>query len=311
MLRQLIFVSVCAALANQSGATTLWAACGEGVTLNADTLVVKNRDDLPAEQKIAEVIDEEGYRFKALLIGPKQRIDSGINEKGLFISYATVATIPRATRRNLSSSKFKSPEGWQTLEWVLRRCASVREALSNPAVFRGYPWTYVLADAKQVALIEALPNGRILVNKTDKGVLTHTNHYVDPAGVSANEKPSETSELRLARIQSLLDAAPKPFTKETFAEMTLDIEGGKDVAIFRSGDKPHLPKTLASIVVRIPAKGPAELRVRYLEHPETDMQAWTDFKGIYPSPVASDAPIVESGETVTAPQTTKTKDAQP
>lgn len=257
-----------------TNACTLFASTGPEFTSGGGTLVVKNRDDLPGPQKYKEVNDGNGYSFKGLFAGRPVQFETGINEAGLFVSSSTAASVSIATRRHLITKRFKTQDGIRASEWMMRNCASVAEALSHKELFRGYPTNFILADRREIAIVECLPNGGFVVERKSAGVVTHTNHYVLQKAIGFNETVGESSKARYDRINELLQETQKPYTMRDFQKIVADVSAGPDLSIFRTGSKFKSPKTLATFIVHIPRSGNANIFVKYLKTPSTDMTNW-------------------------------------
>ena len=272
--KKLLSSALALLFAATANASTLFASIGPEFTAGGGTLVVKNRDDLPSPQKYMEVNDGNGYSFKGFFAGRPVGFDTGINEKGLFVSSSTAASVSIATRRHLIGKRFKTQEGVRTGEWIMRNCASVAEALNHKELFRGYPTNFILADHHEIALVECLPNGGFVVERKSAGLVTHTNHYVLKRALAFNEAIGESSQARYNRLNTLLEETPKPYTMKDFQKIVADDSAGPDLSLFRTGSKFKSPKTMATVIVHIPRAGAAKIFVKYLKSPSTDMTNW-------------------------------------
>lgn len=269
-----VLCSVALALSSVVSASTYWACVGNEFSEDGSVILAGNRDDLPTVQTYMEIRDDIGYSFKGLFVGKNQRFDSGGNEKGLFVATTTAASVPLSERRNTITHRFKTAEGMYAPEWIMRQCASVSDALAHPELFRGYPMNFILADRKEIAIVECLPKGKFNVQRKSVGVLTHANHYTLQNSLSANDKIPASTEARQKRIDSIMNESAPPYTLTQFIALTQDAVEGADLSLFRTGSKPQAPRTLSSIALKIPAKGPVSIYVRYLADPSAKPE-WT------------------------------------
>lgn len=268
LLRTAAALLLAASVALPAPACTVWGAAGPEFVKGGGVLAAKIRDEKPLPQSYRRVDDGDGYAFEGLFAGPKGRFNTGVNAKGLFVGRAAASSVSWDTR--LKFREFRSPEGYRGPEYLARRCATVEEALAKTEVFTGRPVTLILADSKETAVIEVLPDGTHTVERRNNGFVTHTNHYKQPASAPFNEKTGKSSETRLARINAILEGAEKPWTMDDFAAWARDRHDGPDRSLFRTGSKKGGPRTLAVMTVRIAPDGRVRLRTEYQPDPEND-----------------------------------------
>jgi len=261
-------------------ACTLWAATGAGYTKDGTTLVAKVRDFTPMRQVVKTVRDGKGFAFHGLFVGKKEFFNSGINERGLFVASSTAGSIPKKERTAVRFAK--TPEGWGALETIARTCATVDEAIAHvQAISNGHPVNFVIADRESIAMVECLPNAKVTVKKTKRGVLAHTNHYIESESVIFNQRVGESSLARYARIQELLRTTARPYTLGDFVTMSNDQSNGVDKSIFRVGASPELGRTLATIIYAIPKAGPVQYRIYYQANPGQAGDPWVKSEGTF------------------------------
>lgn len=238
------------------GACTLWGAAGEAVA-GGGALVAKNRDWAPDHRQELRVVQPKGgYRSVVLVAvgGAEPGTKAGVNEKGLVIVSATASQVPAAERQPVEGNR-------GVINRLLARCAGVEELLKElPAIDR--PVFYLVGDRKEIAVIEAAPDGRRCVSRADSGALAHTNHYLacDPGGHA--RRPSVSSRTRAARIAELLKITGRPFTADDFIGFSEDRHAGPDNSIWRSGGNPSKRRTLSAWVVSIPGSGSPQLYLK-------------------------------------------------
>ena len=245
-------------------ACTLWAASGDAVK-GGGTLLVKNRDwSSNNDQTVDVVTPAKGFRYVALIAhdppvaqgNAKTRVVAGMNEKGLVVVNAVADSLPKAERLAMPSNQ-------RLMRALLAESGSVDAALANPDTFLG-PRFLMLADAKKVAVVEIGGEGKYSVTIKENGVLTHTNHYLDPAMSQWNKRLGTSSTTRHDRIEKLLHETKGPFTLERFIALSKDQSDGPDNSIFRTGSTPKKNRTLAVFAVHVPQNSEPELYVRLL-----------------------------------------------
>jgi len=239
-----------------SEACTLWGAAGDGVA-GGGTLTAKNRDWTPTQRHELVVLQPAaGYRSVVLtaLGGDEPGAKAGVNEKGLAIVSATASQFPKAERKSI-------PHKTALIRHFLSTCASVAEVLQQLDRMRR-PVFYLVADRREIAVIEVAPDGLRSVSRESSGTLHHTNHYcaVEPKGLA--RQPSASSRQRYARIGELLNTAPRPFSIEEFIRFSEDRNAGPDNSIWRTGSDPDRQRTLAAWLVAIPASGSPQLYLK-------------------------------------------------
>ena len=157
--------------------------------------------------------------------------------------------------------------------------STVEDVLGNKSVFtHTHPSMYLIADSRQTAWIEVAPGGRFSIRTTKRGVLTHTNHYLDETLVNMNGKIGWSSRTRLGRIGELLESRKAPLTLEDFIAFAQDRNDGPDNSLWRTGSKPDGNRTLASWIVSLPPAAPPDLFVRLVNpgEPERTMRMTLD-----------------------------------
>ena len=237
-------------------ACTLWAAAGNRAA-HGGSLIAKNRDWIPEPSEVRLVRPTTGFRSLGLFPirdGKQKSIVAGVNEKGLAVVTATASSIPQADREK---------GGRGLMQQLLNVFSTVEEVLENKSVFtHTHPSMYLIADRRQTAWIEVAPEGRFSLRTTKRGVLTHTNHYLDDVLIDANGKIGRSSRTRLGRIGELLDRRTAPLTLEDFIAFSQDRNDGPDDSLWRTGSQPDGKRTLASWIVSLPPAAPPELFVR-------------------------------------------------
>jgi hypothetical protein len=238
-------------------ACTLWAANGS-VVKGGGSMIVKNRDWIPNQIETLKLVTPgSGYRYLGLYAAGKYGgIKAGINEKGLVVVSATVASLPAKERRAMPHSR-------GVLVKLLRECGSVEEALARTDLFLG-PEILMLADKNQVATIEIGPAGKFLVTSRANGSIYHTNHYVDNGMQGFNQRIGESSLKRYVRIGHLLASAATPYDFKTFLSFSGDRGAGPNDSIFRTGSTPGRTRTVAVWAVDLPKRGAPQVFVKIL-----------------------------------------------
>jgi isopenicillin-N N-acyltransferase like protein len=236
-------------------ACTLWGGAGADVS-GGGTLICKNRDWMPDQRQVLELVTpEKGHRYFALrVVHPKGNENrAAINEKGLVIVTATVSSIPASERKKLEKNH-------RLISTIMEQCATVEEILQHPDWFKG-PVFLMISDRQTLAIIEIGPGGVFAVQKTSEGVISHTNHYLNPEMEKFNVKIGESSAVRLDRIQELLGEKSGNYTPADFTAMSRDSVSGPVNSIWRSGSTPNTTRTLATWIVYQPIQGVARLLV--------------------------------------------------
>lgn len=236
-------------------ACTIFAAQGDCVEDNG-TLVAKVRDFAPGPQELR--LNANGkYAFYGLYGGSdleRLSVRGGVNEKGLVVVNAMTSCIPKKQRVNYPSKP--------TVRLLLQNCASVDEALKQKEMLFGTKFL-ILADKKEIALIEIGAEGQTSIKRGQNTYFAHTNYYLDPKFSNLNIKVGESSATRYQRINELLDSTTKPFTLQNFIAFTQDQHDGLDNSIWRLGSRPKVSESLAAFVVKITPDGDFKLWIKY------------------------------------------------
>jgi isopenicillin-N N-acyltransferase-like protein len=232
-------------------ACTLFAAAGSRVE-GGGTLIAKNRDRSPRRSALRLITPRHGYRHLALVDADSTSQDfavAGINEKGL----VAVDALP-------SSLAADQPDGngIALTQALLTQCASVDEVLARRDLLAAAgPVFEMVADRRQVAVIEVAPRGQVAVMVNHQGVLCHTNHYLDQKLQWANQQACDSSRIRHRRLGQLLARQQVPFDLEDFLAFSRDRHDGPDNSIWRSGGTPTETRTLATwLVAQLPGEAP-------------------------------------------------------
>ncbi|MBU4566325.1 MAG: C45 family peptidase [Proteobacteria bacterium] len=254
MIRRCLAALLALALlgAAPAGACTLWAAVGSQVA-GGGTLAAKNRDWNPASiGRLERVRPAQGMAYLALMALGKKGwgVRAGVNQAGLTVLSASASAVPKQARGG--------PPG--VSRRLLAGYSSVRAVLEHKQMFDGLgPRFYLLADARQIAVVEIAPGGAVKIASTRDGLLTHTNHYLSPEFAAFNQRPALSSHARLARVDALTAALKRPLTLDMFREISEDRGNGPDNSLWRTGSKPKGARTLASFLVRLPPAGAPEV----------------------------------------------------
>lgn len=237
-----------------AGACTLWAAVGSQVA-GGGTLAAKNRDWNPESiGRLERVRPAQGMAYLALMALGKKGwgVRAGVNQAGLTVLSASASAVPKKARGG--------PPG--VSRRLLAGYSSVRAVLEHKQMFDGLgPRFYLLADARQIAVVEIAPGGAVNITSTSDGLLTHTNHYLSPEFAAFNLRPALSSHARLARVDALTAALKRPLTLAMFRKISKDRGNGPDNSLWRTGSKPKGTRTLASFLVRLPPAGAPEVWV--------------------------------------------------
>ena len=242
-------------------ACTLFGAQGSQYVAGGGTLLVKNRDWHPQEQRVLLRTDRGRYRFYGLYGGPKgkRRLCGGVNERGLAVVSAAASSIPRAKRLALPHQGRMSQ--------LLANCASVDEALRACQGMTGLRFL-MLADATELVVMEVGRDGQQRVKRVQQGTLAHTNHYLEPDFVSLNENYWPSSHQRYDRITALLAEGSKPFSLEDMIRFSQDQTAGPDNSLWRTGSKVKGTQTLATLAFHLRAGQAPEIYIKYRREPD-------------------------------------------
>lgn len=243
-----------------AAACTLYAAAGRDYVEGGGTILVKNRDWRPQHQEV-RLVDEGGWRFYGLFAGngTRKALKGGVNEQGLAVVSASASSIPREERLGAVHRA--------SMRTILKRYATVEEVLQHKELFAGARFL-MLADRSRIAYVEITPDNQIRVSETARGILAHTNHYLDPSFQSYNKRQGTSSMVRLARIRALMDQTKRPYQMADFIRFSEDRHAGPDNSIWRSGSTRGGTQTLAVLAVRIPSDGLPEVYIKYRANPD-------------------------------------------
>ncbi|MBI5967233.1 MAG: hypothetical protein HY882_05185 [Deltaproteobacteria bacterium] len=239
-------------LRRDSPACTLYAAIGSAVE-GGGVLVGKTRDLMKQEEQfLLKETSSSGYSYLGIASRKNSRLTAGINEQGLIIVNASAASIKDRLRKHLR------------IESVLGRAASGEEALK---IFREEgmrsPIHYLLADQKNLVLLEVYNPERLEMRNISEGVLVHTNHYLLPSMADLNGKIDRSSSIRLDRIQSLMKDPPfKILQFISFARDHLNGPGHLAICRHRLPGSKSGGITVSAIVFRLQEGKPPEIWFR-------------------------------------------------
>lgn len=231
-LRTLSAATILLCVVPSADACTVFAATGSDSVQGGGTLIAKVRDERMSRQVVKTVRPERGYAYTGLFVGRKQKFNMGVNEKGFVVFRTTAGSVPKSARKK--AERYKSPDGFDGQEFLIRNCATVDEALQHREIFSKEPTNYMMADAKKIAFVEVLPNEKHVVVVKDKGTLAHTNHYITKDSFDQNVVSGVSSQIRYNRIRELLEKNEKPFKLDDFIAFTEDKNEGPDNSIFRA-----------------------------------------------------------------------------
>lgn len=231
---------------------TLFAVTGDGWGKNGSTFIVKNRDWRPEKQelRLVEIPDKLSYVgiFGEAPWEPEGWwTTSGINEKGLVVVISAASSLP-ATEETM---KLWVPGG--VVAPLLANCSSVDEALKQDQ-WLTYPQNLLLADDKEIALVEISPTGEKNIKRTSKGYLAHTNHYLENPEWNLRTL-TLSSVMRQERIEELLQNGKKPYDLKELLVFAKDHIGSANSSIFRTGETEKSTRTISTFAVEIPKSG--------------------------------------------------------
>lgn len=243
-------------------ACTLFAAVGSSVQ-GGGVLIAKNRDRTPMGSTLKVFTPKNGYRHLGLAgtDSPNEPAVAGINEKGLVVVDASPSCLDQEEEVCNAVALTQA---------LLTRCASVDEVLAQKKLLAAsYPVFEMVADRQKVAWIEVAPGGQVAVQISDRGTIYHTNHYLTPQLLWANQKNYPSSRLRLHRIEKLLGRQKYPYTFADFLDFSQDRHDGPDNSLNRLGSTATETRTLATFVVQLDEGAPHVL-VRITNPGEAD-----------------------------------------
>lgn len=235
---------------------TLWSAADNRV-LGGGTLIAKNRDWAPNHPQLLELssICNSGYRYLGLIAqgNDSPGLKAGVNENGLVV---VTASPPSHLEQD---KELKKVHG--ITRKMLARCKDIQEAISHREWLVG-PQFYLLADPKELALIELGLGGEFRVQRIKSGVLFHSNHYADLDLMHLNRnKAGMSSVLRYKKIQHFMMNKEK-FSLDDFIQVSCSTDTGPDHSLWRTGSKPTSARTLATWIVHQPSGEEAQLYLK-------------------------------------------------
>lgn len=236
-------------------ACTLWGAAGDDAA--GGTLMAKNRDWKPDHRQLLKAVrPQAGHAYFGLYAegNDAQGLKAGVNDQGLSVIVASASSIPKALRDAQRGTR-------AVLTRVLAGYASVDAVMADAeAIFSNARANfYMLSDRRKVLVVEVGLQGKYALSVLDRGVAVHTNHYLDRQLAGRyGDTPGPSSRVRLARIDALLEQAPRPLGVDAFVAMSQDRHAGPEDSLWRSGRE----YTLAAWIVRTPQSGPPTLDVR-------------------------------------------------
>lgn len=239
---------------SRSAACTLWAAAGEEAA--GGTIISKNRDWKPDHTQVLKMHRSKGeYAYFGIYAEGNEEpgIKSGTNEKGLTVVTASASSIPEANRA-------KQPGKRGSLIRLLANYATCDEIVAErekifPGTRTGF---FLIADRHKVLVVEVGLEGHYAWRLSERGTVTHTNHFLDSSLAAYNIKVGRSSTTRLGRINELLGSTSRPFGTESFVRLSKDQNAGPDNSLWRTGKG---ARTLSSWIVEIPPQGAPRLRV--------------------------------------------------
>ncbi|MBI9013102.1 MAG: hypothetical protein JEZ08_12790 [Clostridiales bacterium] len=234
-------------------ACTEWSAHGDMV-LDGGTIIVKNRDFIPGRQELKLIEPKEGYRYFGLI--DKGITFGGVNEHGLVV-------FNQVTGYKDAGFNLNRMIGMANLPYtVLTNYKSVDEVIENAHNFPGAT-TLNIADKTKSAYIEIGVDGNYAVKENINGFIYHTNHYLEDNMVPfIKVNDSESSLIRLERIEDLLSSVDGPFTLENFIQISENQKDGPNNSIWRTGSESSNVRTLSTFAVRIPETGSPQLYIK-------------------------------------------------
>jgi isopenicillin-N N-acyltransferase-like protein len=242
-------------------ACTLFAAAGDGYVKGGGTLISKTRDWTPQYNDVKLYTPNNGNSFYAIVAGDTVKAmtpRAGVNDKGLAMVIASASSVPKNVLR-------KMPYKGNITQNILSSCSCVDEAVEKIGGYRGQ--FVILADKKEIAIVEISPEGKTDVKRINSGTLFHTNHYVCDDFVEYNTHIGESSLARYDRIGKLLTDSVKPFTSCDFISFANDRHDGPSNSIWRTGDAKHKTRSQAVFTARIMPDGDTEIYVKICKDP--------------------------------------------
>jgi isopenicillin-N N-acyltransferase like protein len=245
-----------------AGACTLWGAAG--LAAGGGTLLAKNRDWRPDHvQSIRLIHPRRGASYVGLFAdnGSAPGLKAGVNEYGL--------SVVSASASSLAKQYWDSPDVHGPMLLILREDHSIDDVLAKAAqrFSHSSPMFLLISDHQQLLEVEIGKDGRYTLHSQQEGVLAHTNHYLSDELADCNHRIGDSSQMRLARIRTLLASGPS-YSLSDFARFSQDQNAGQNNSLWRQG-KEH---TLASWQIATPSSGAAQLSLRLANPGQTMVQ---------------------------------------
>jgi hypothetical protein len=236
-----------------TSACTLWGAAGSASS--EGSLLVKNRDWKPDHvQSLRLVRGKKGLAFLGLYAdnGSAPGLKAGVNQAGLSVVNASASSLTRDQRE-------EDPELHGVMLDLLRNYRSLDDINRQAqAIFSQVkPMFLLLADSNGLMQVEIGQGGKFRIERSQNGLLTHTNHYFDPGLLHDQQKIGISSRTRLARVNDLLKQQSGPHSLAEFGKISVDQHDGPDNSLWRNGRE----NTLASWQIALPPRGAPHLRL--------------------------------------------------
>lgn len=210
---------------SSSLACTVW-----GVIKPEETIIAKNRDFYPGNQKMMTISHPQKYKYFGLYgdneYDHQYNIKMGINEKGLVVFMTFASTIP--LKQRVAPVPY-----YQVMENILQNYSSVDEIdKDSQLLFHDItPINYIFADRHKTMLCEIGLNNNYKCNSysrvRSKKVVTfsQTNHYIIPELRKYNltsVEEQQTSYFRLKMINKLMKSNLADLNFERFVQMSFN-----------------------------------------------------------------------------------------
>lgn len=247
MKKKLFILLLTSSLGFKCFACTGWAT----INSNGDILITKNRDFIPSNEFIEARHPKDKFSYLGLFAmnkKNKKQLKAGINEKNLVITSLNASVLPR-------SEKHGEDKG--IMAKILSQYSTVQQIYNDKDILfsNAHPEFYMLADKKNIAYVEIAPNHKFSFILKDKGILTHTNHYLDNNLLAYNEKKYPSSHIRFTRINELLDEKKDNFSLSDFKNFADDRLHSPNNSIWRTSADNYHERTVATWIVSIPHEG--------------------------------------------------------
>lgn len=231
---------------------TLFAVTGDDWVKNGSTFIIKNRDWRLEKQELRVIESSDKLSYIGIFGEAPWEPEgwwatSGINEKGLVVVISAASSVPTTEE----TKNLWVPGG--VVAPLLANCSSVEEALQQDQ-WLTYPQNLLLADNKEIALIEIGPTGEKNIKRTSKGYLAHTNHYLENPEWNLRT-PTLGSVMRQERIEELLQSSQKPYGRKELLGFAKDHIGSANSSIFRTGDTEKSTRTISTFAIELPKNG--------------------------------------------------------